>query len=205
VVHRRDGHKESGPASLRHDIRNAGIHGGLKEMVTDRRLQRDRMLDLRAALEWSEKQCPRPYKVLLGHSMGSDTVVFEAGAQNKLDAHGEDRFDAYVAISASGPGSIFTNDSWVHIRKPLFVLTGTRDKGLEGDWQWRTRPYDGIPPSCKWLGVVDGATHLNFAGIGFSGETEKPTLASVSAFLDGAGSGRCTLPASSAGITLKSK
>jgi len=88
------GHKESGPATLLHDIRNAGIHGSLKEMVTDRRLQRDRMLDLRAALEWSEKQCHRPYKVLLGHSMGSDTVIFEAGAQNKLDVHGEDRFDA---------------------------------------------------------------------------------------------------------------
>jgi hypothetical protein len=161
------GHKESGPGTLGKDIRHEGIHGGLKDMVTGPTLQRDRMLDLTAALAWTEKQCHHPYKVLFGHSMGSDTVVFEAGARNKQDVHGEDRFDAYVAISRSGPGSIFSTGSWSGIRKPLYVLTGTRDKGLEGDWQWRTSPYDGLPPGCKWLGVIDGATHLNFADIGF--------------------------------------
>lgn len=29
-----------------------------------------------------------------------------------------------------------------------------------------TIPYDSLPPGCKWLGVIDGATHMNFAGIG---------------------------------------
>ena len=199
------GHKESGPATLRHDIVHEGIHGGLKDMVTDPALQNDRMLDLAAAFAWAEKQCRHPYKVLLGHSMGSDTVMFEAGAHNKLGVHGEDRFDAYVALSPSGPGSIFSADSWKDIRKPLFVLTGTRDKGLEGTWEWRTRPYDGMPPGCKWLGVVDGATHMNFAGVGFAGKTEKLTLSSITAFLDDARSGRCALPSAEPGITLKSK
>lgn len=199
------GHKESGPSTLRKDIRHAGIHGGLKDMVTDKALQQDRMLDLTAALAWAEQQCHHPYKVLLGHSMGSDTVMFEAGASNQLGVPGENRFDAYVPISPSGPGSIFTSDSWHSIHKPLYVLTGTRDKGLEGDWQWRTRPYDGLPPGCKWLGVVDGATHMNFAGIGFAGKTEKLTLASVTAFLDGARSGKCSLPPAESGITMRSK
>jgi len=199
------GHKESGPATLRHDIVHEGIHGGLKDMVTDSKLQSDRMLDLAAALHWAEKQCKHPYKVLLGHSMGSDTVVFEAGASNKLGVRGEDRFDAYVALSPSGPGSIFTADSWKNIRKPVFVLTGTRDKGLEGSWEWRTAPYDGMPPGCKWLGVIDGATHMNFAGGGFAGKTEKLTLEFVTAFLSGARNGKCGLPATEAGISLKSK
>jgi dienelactone hydrolase len=199
------GHRESGPATLRSDIRHAGIHGGLKNMVTDPTLQNDRMLDLTATLAWSEKQCRHPYKVLLGHSMGSDTVVFEAGALNKIDVHGEDRFDAYVALSPSGPGSIFMKDSWTGIRKPLFVLTGTRDKGLEGTWEWRTAPYDGMPPGCKWLGVIDGATHMNFAGVGFAGKTKELTVKSVTAFLSAARDGNCTLPAERSGITLKSK
>jgi hypothetical protein len=123
----------------------------------------------------------------------------------KLDVHGEDRFDAYVAISPSGPGSIFSDDSWAGIRKPFYVLTGTLDKGLEGDWQWRTRPYDGMPPGCKWLGVIEGATHMNFASIGFAANTEKFTLSSADSFLNGLRRQSCTLPTGEAGIILKSK
>jgi len=128
------GHKESGPATLRGDIRQDGIHGGLKNMVTDPTLQNNRMLDVAAALNWAEKHCHHPFKVLLGHSMGSDRVMFEAGAHNKLifDGHevqSKDRFDAYVALSPSGEGSIFSSDSWKGIRKPLFVLTGTHGNG----------------------------------------------------------------------------
>jgi len=76
-----------------------GIHGGLKDMVADPTLQRDRMLDLAVALTWAEQQCAHPYKVLFGHSMGSDTVVFEPGVSDKLGVHGTDHFDAYVALS----------------------------------------------------------------------------------------------------------
>jgi predicted dienelactone hydrolase len=199
------GHKESGPSDLRQDIRSDGIHGGLKDMVTDPVAQRARLLDLTAALGWAEKQCPHPYKVLLGHSMGSDTVMFEAGAHNKLGVHGEDRFDAYVAISPSGEGSIFPNGAWSGIHKPLYVLTGTRDKGLEGPWEWRTRPYDGLPPGCKWLGIIDGATHMNFAGIGFAGKTKKLTLESIYAFLDGARRHACGAPPQQTGISIRTK
>jgi hypothetical protein len=77
------------------------------------------------------------------------------------------------------PGSIFSNDSWAGMHKSLPVLTGTRDQGLEGDWQWRARPYDEMPPGGKWLGVVGGATPLNFAGSSFAGKTEQRTLSST--------------------------
>jgi len=199
------GHKESGPSTLRNDVRRSGLHGGLKQMVSDTALHRDRLMDVAAALQWAEKQCRSPYKVLLGHSMGSDTVMFEAGARNKLGVHGEDRFDAYVAISPSGPGSIFPEDAWNNIRKPLYVLTGTRDRGLEGSWEWRKRPYESLSPGCKWLGVIAAASHLNFAGIGFAGKTEKLTLDSTNAFLAGARSGKCSLPPPESGIELKAK
>jgi len=62
------GHKESGPGTLRSDIRNAGIHGGLKDMVTNPTLQkrwyarphcRPRMG--RQAMSSSLQSSPRPF------------------------------------------------------------------------------------------------------------------------------------------------
>jgi len=199
------GHAESGPATLRGDVRESGLHGGLKEMVTDPVLHRDRLMDVTAALQWAGRRCPRPYKALLGHSMGSDTVMFEAGARNKLGVQGEDRFDSYIAVSPSGPGSIFPENAWGSIHKPLYVLTGTRDTGLEGPWQWRTTPFESLRPGCKWLGVIDGASHMNFAGIGFARKTERLTLDSVEAFLEGARRKQCTTPSPEPGIELKTK
>lgn len=199
------GHKESGPKQLRGDMWHAGIHGGIQEMVFDPVLHHDRDMDVTAALQWAEKGCHRPFKALLGHSMGSDTVMFEAGARNKMGIRGRDRFDAYVAISPSGTGSIFPENAWSGIRKPLYVLTGTRDKGLEGSWQWRTEPFASLPSGCKWLGVINGATHLNFAGIGFAGKTKKLTLDTVNAFLNGARSGNCVAPPVPQGMQLEGK
>jgi len=200
------GHKESGPGTLRHDVFSSGLHQGLKEMVTDPVSQRARIMDVGAALQWAETQCRHPYKVLLGHSMGSDTVVFEAGARNKLGVKAEDRFDAYVALSPSGVGSIFPQNAWNGIRKPLYILTGTRDKGLEGDWKWRATPYDELPPGCKWLGVVDDATHMNFAGRGMGHrKVERLTLDTVNAFLTGAQDGQCGQPPHPSGMTLTAK
>ena len=199
------GHKESGPGTLLGDVGRSGIHGGLTAMVTDPALYRDRLMDVTATLSWAEKKCKSPFRALLGHSMGSETVMFEAGADNKLGVRGQDQFDAYVAISPSGPGSIFSEHAWHKIGKPLYVLTGTQDKGLEGPWEWRTRPYDDLQSGCKWLGVIDGATHMNFAGIGFAGKTKKLTIDTVNAFLTGVRSGNCSAPASESGMQLKSK
>jgi predicted dienelactone hydrolase len=199
------GHKESGPGKLVGEVTSSGLHGGLVDMVTDSALHRDRAMDLTAALDWAQKQCKRPFTALLGHSMGSDTVMFEAGAENKLGIHGLDRFNAYVALSPSGPGSIFPEHAWSKIHKPLYVLTGTEDKGLEGSWQWRASPYDDLPSGCKWLGVIDGATHLNFAGVGFARKTKQLVLDTVNAFLNGARNGNCSAAPAEYGMELKTK
>jgi predicted dienelactone hydrolase len=174
-------------------------------MVNDPALYRDRLMDLGAALQHANAQCKPPFIALLGHSMGSTTVMLEAGARNHLGVRGEDRFDAYVAISASGPGSIFPQDAWSGIRKPVYVLTGTRDKALEGSWQTRTLPFDDLAPGCKWLGVVDGATHMDFARSGAFSDAGKLTVSTATAFLDGVRRGNCALPAVPNGMTLRSK
>jgi hypothetical protein len=38
-----------------------------------------------------------------------------------------------------------------------------------GDYKSRTIPYDNMPAGCKWLGVIDDDTHMNFAGVEFCG------------------------------------
>ena len=199
------GHKESGSAALRKDMRQSGIRGGLKELVNDPVAYRGRLMDIDAALNWAGASCKAPFVALLGHSMGARTVMVEAGAKNKLGVKGQDRFDAYIAMSPDGPDSMFPENAWSEIRKPLLILTGTRDKSMQGGWESRTVPYESLPAGCKWLGVIDGATHMNFAGGRLASNTEKLTLLESKAFLDGFRSGKCGVPVQADGIAVKSK
>ena len=130
------GHRESGLASLRADMREHGILPGVEALVADPKAEQARLLDAGAALQWSAESCKAPFRVLLGHSMGAETVMLEAGARNLLGIAsppaGRDRFDAYVALSPEGPGIVFPEHAWGGIRKPMLVLTGTRDQSLKG-------------------------------------------------------------------------
>ncbi len=187
-------------------VRKSRPREDVLDLVTDPQVYRNRLLDIDAALKWVGAPCHAPFSVLIGHSLGAATVMIEAGARNQMDVKGEDRFDAYVAISPQGPGSIFPQHAWSKVRRPMLMLTGTKDKALEGSWQTRTIPFDDLPPGCKWLGVVDGATHMNFAAGGLSGKTEKLTVTTVKAFLESARSTGCAMPPPQAkGITLKAK
>jgi len=200
------GHKESGGSALRSDMHDAGgLKKGLNELVNDPKAYEARLMDIAAALKWTAGVCHAPFVALLGHSMGARTVMVEAGAKNNLAVNGPDRFNAYVALSPDGPGKMFPENAWSGIQKPILMLTGTRDRSLDGDWKTRTIPYDSLPAGCKWLGVIDGASHMNFAGVGFAGTTTKLTLLETKAFLDGLRAGKCGTPIQADGITLKSK
>lgn len=189
------GHRESGPQVLRRDIVDSGIRGGLLKLTTDSNAYRARFMDIDAALAWSDRQCRAPFRVLLGHSMGAATVMLEAGAKNKLDLHGRDAFQAYVALSPEGPGSIFPEHAWSGIRKPVLVLTGTRDRALEGGWQSREIPFQQMPAGCKWLGVIDGATHMQLGGGAASDRVEEVVLQATFAFLEDVLHNSCAAPA----------
>ncbi len=159
------GHKESGMGALRSDMRESrGLRKGLQELVNDPKAYDARLMDIAATLKWANSSCKAPFVALLGHSMGARTVEVEAGTKNSFGVKGLDRFDAYVALSPDGPGPMFPENAWSGIRKPMLLLTGTRDGALDGDWKTRTIPFDSMPAGCKWLGVIDGATHMNFAG-----------------------------------------
>lgn len=184
-------HEESGPDALRSRVMAKGLQAGLVSLITDRRAYLARLMDVHAALEWAQTHCHQPKRMLIGHSMGAVTAMLEAGALNYLSVSGRNQFDAYVVMSPQGPGNIFPGNAWRKLQKPFLILTGTRDDALNGSWESRTLPYEGMPSGCKWLGVLDGATHLNFAGKGLAGKTERLTVQVVQAFLDNLAKGRC--------------
>jgi predicted dienelactone hydrolase len=132
--------------------------------------------------------------------------MMDAGARNKLSIKGTDSFSAYIALSPQGTGAIFPQNAWQDIKRPVLMLTGTRDNELGGaSWETRTEPYRNMPPGCKWLGIIDGATHMNFAGKGMSRRTEALTTQIIGYFLAGIHQGDCRVPRQQLGIMIQSK
>jgi dienelactone hydrolase len=199
------GHLESGEAALRASRKDRGLKDALLQLTTERAAYEARWMDLGAALDWSRSHCGQRYRALIGHSMGAATAMLEAGAGNRLKLKGADRFDSYVALSPQGRGAIFTEAAWGRIKKPVLLLTGTRDDVLEGTWKSRTLPYDTLPAGCAWLGVIDGATHMNFAGVGLSRKTETLTIRATLTFLDALAAGGCGAPPEDSGIVYRHK
>ncbi|HXS74514.1 MAG TPA: alpha/beta hydrolase [Rhodanobacteraceae bacterium] len=201
------GHRESGMAPLKRDIRNArGIHGGVAELVNDTAAYNARFMDIDAARSWAQSRCRAPFTALLGHSMGARTVLIEAGARNKLGVHAEGGFDAYVALSPAGPDQVFPPAAERGIRTPMLMITGTRDSGLDGDYRWRTRAFEALPAGgCDRLVIVDGATHMNFAGVGFARKTKNAVVPLVTSWLDGLRAHQCAAAPSLAGVRVTTK
>lgn len=206
------GHRESGWNALRADMRQDGIQAGIRALVADPEAEQARLLDVGAALKWADSQCRAPFRVLLGHSMGAETVMLEAGARNMIGVAsppaGLNRFDAYVALSPEGPGVVFPEHAWSGIHKPVLVMTGTRDQAIEGGPQARQVPWQEMPGdhSCQWMGVIDGATHMNFAGSGMgAGRVEPLVTQTIASFLQGVRGHACALPAPVAGMSLQAK
>jgi len=200
------GHPESGRKALREHLRGQGLRAGLQDLITEPEAYEGRFMDIAAARRWASARCLGPDTILIGHSMGAATVMIEAGARNRLGLEGSDAFAAYIALSPQGSGPIFPANAWTGLRKPMLLLTGTRDTELGGgSWETRTEPFAGMPPGCKWLGVIDGATHMNFAGNGLAQRTEALATQTIGAFLDGRRRGACTPPPRARGIEITAR
>lgn len=199
-------HADSGMQALREKMHGLNVREGLGELVADAEAYRSRFADLDAARAWATPRCKAKRTVLLGHSMGAATTMLEAGAANHLGLQGRDGYDAYVALSPQGVGSIFTADAWKAIRKPVLLMTGTRDEELDGKgWQSRLDAFAVLPGPCQWLGIIDGATHMHFAGHGASRTTEALTLQTLQSFLTPPASGCPSPPTPQRGMTLQTK
>ena len=199
------GHKESGSSVLTPLIEKQGLLAALGQLITTPSAYQARFMDINAARTWAKDKCTSPVTVLIGHSMGAATAMIEAGAKNKLNLTGTDSFDAYVAMSPQGVGTIFVPDAWKNIKKPVLMLTGTKDNELNGSWESRKDAFASLPTGCKWLGVIDGATHMNFAKADMSGKVESLVTKTTLAFLNGVLSKNCVAPESSNAMNLQVK
>lgn len=200
------GHQESGRRALREHMRDSGMREGLAELIVQPDAYRARFMDIAATRQWAQARCGSDNSVLIGHSMGAATVLMEAGATNKVGIKGANSFDAYIALSPQGPGSIFPDNAWAGIGQAVLLVTGTRDSELGGaSWQSRTEPFNSMPAGCKWLAVVDGATHMHFAGLGLSQKTQSVTARTVEAFLAGIDRGDCKLPEPIPGVQIENR
>ena len=200
------GHRESGRQALHNQIEANGLREGLAELITEPDAYKGRWLDISAAKSWAQSQCSGKESILLGHSMGAATAMMEAGAQNNLGLYGAKSFDVYIALSPQGVGSIFPNNAWSMIQRPVLTITGTKDTELGGaSWEKRTEPFANMQPGCKWLAVIDNASHMNFAGRGFARKTEMLTMDVINAYLEGVHRGDCKAPEQKNGLKVQFK
>jgi predicted dienelactone hydrolase len=200
------GHQESGLQAVHEQISGKSLSDGLAKLITTPKAYQGRFMDIAVAKEWAQGQCTSKATVLIGHSMGAATVMLEAGARNKLNIAEVPKFTAYIAISPQGSGLIFPENAWSDINQPVLTLTGTQDHELGGlSWETRTEPFNNMKSGCKWLGVIDGATHMNFAGRGMSKKAEALTVKIIREFLTGVQASDCKLLQQISGMTISVK
>ncbi len=158
-------HAESGPRALVSSIGSGRPRERILDLAANPALLGAREADVTAILATETQRCAVPFKVLAGHSMGARTVLLEAGANNRNGTKGADRFDAYIAVSPAGENSmLFPKGAMAGIRKPVLMITGTRDDGEGGGYENRLSTFEGLPPGRKRLAVITDATHFDLGG-----------------------------------------
>jgi predicted dienelactone hydrolase len=158
-------HRESGPQQLLGFKRRADPE---TTILRGPKVWNGRAADLAAALGYATAGgCDPNPLVLGGHSMGAALTMFEAGARGLAPYEGQDRFDAYLAVSPQGLGWAFDSRSaWSGVQDPVLMITGTQDESFDQGWRSRLTAFRGLPAGQKRLAIVPGATHLNLGGRG---------------------------------------
>ncbi len=160
------GHRESGPAQLRVALKASNKCEAIRIGASDLNSYQKRFLDIDAAWKAATQKCRPAFRLLASHSMGAQTTMMEAGARSVIGPIGKDRFDAYIALSPQRIGYRYQRGAWRSVSKPVLLITGTRDNGVDGDYNTRLTAFYGLPPGGKRLAIIKGASHRNLAGKG---------------------------------------
>jgi len=106
-----------------------------------------------------------------GHSFGAYTAMLIGGVTANLgNEKDKDFFDKRVRcilpVSGQGTGQQgLTDKSWNSLKRPMMIITGTRDRGAGGQGvEWKKEPYNYSPAGDKYLVVIEGANHVSFGG-----------------------------------------
>lgn len=147
------------PLALRHLLRTA----------VDAAQLAARQLDLLFALDRIAEEAP-PAIGLSGHSFGAASVLRLIGERRGRDDRPADpRVAAAVLFSPSARGgSLPLDERFAGVATPCLHLTGSLDSGIgPGDIAAADRrlPFEHMPGPDKYLLVLDGAMHPDFAGM----------------------------------------
>ena len=101
-----------------------------------------------------------------GHSFGALTSQAIAGARFAGKTFADERPKAILLLSGQGRGRAGLADgSWEGCKRPMMVMSGSRDRGMEGEEpRWRMEPFEFAPPGDKHSVWIEGATHMSFTG-----------------------------------------
>ncbi|MEC4982596.1 MAG: hypothetical protein SAJ37_02605 [Oscillatoria sp. PMC 1068.18] len=160
--------------------------GNLREIVEsmtkDSQGWIDRVGDLRAIAD-SLSQLPQQAPELRGkidpqhlgvggHSYGAYTAQLSGGATIDIPGRARSenfrdrRVQAILLLSPQGRGQQgLTSSSWNNLNLPMMVMTGSRDRGAQGQGpEWKQEPFELAPPGDKYLVFIQGANHFSFSG-----------------------------------------
>ena len=106
-----------------------------------------------------------------GHSYGAYTAQLIGGVQIDIPdgknstSFLDPRINAILLLSPQGSGQQgLTASSWNQQTVPMMVMTGSRDRGAQGqDYKWKMEPFDLAPPGDKYLVFIEGAYHVSFS------------------------------------------
>jgi predicted dienelactone hydrolase len=152
--------------TLRDTLQGVNDLAALRERALDLRFLLDSLARLEETLPALRGRLDRKAVGVAGHSMGALTAVLLGGARA---AGGGDLSDprplAFVLLSPQGEGPLLGRGAWDGLKRPTLFMTGSQDRGLDGQPpEWRRQGFDACPAGDKHLVFLEGATHLSFTG-----------------------------------------
>lgn len=107
-----------------------------------------------------------------GHSYGAFVAMLLAGVEPVRDGKPVDlrdpRVKAIVAMSPQGVSTTrgVTAESFRNVKIPAMFMTGDNDRGATDSEtpEWRRTAFDDAPAGDKYFVLINGASHLSFAG-----------------------------------------
>ncbi len=197
-------HAESGREVLRAIVEGAVSRQDFLDAIGSQERHQARFLDLDAIWDKVTRLCDPPFTALVGHSMGAQTTMMEAGTVARIGRFGADRFDAYVALSPQGVGTQFEENAWRNVSKPVLMITGTKDNSEDGAYENRLTAFEGLPPGSKRIVVIDNATSRDISGRGANSVRDLiPQV--VMEFLDNVRNNKMGQPKLHTGVTVSDK
>lgn len=158
------------------------LRESVRQMLGDAKGWKDRATDISfiiSSLSELERQAPQLKGKMNtqrigvgGHSYGAYTAQLVGGATidipggAKAQSFADRRVSAVLLLSPQGTGQQgLTRNSWAKINLPMMTMTGSKDRGAQGQGpDWKEEPFKYSPAGDKYLVFIEGASHFSFSG-----------------------------------------